>query len=86
MGSPGPRLALVSGRDCSLADWPYCNTIAIRTALGFSIAEWQDGLWLFDPGDPVVGALGQTGQQTIWINNQLSSGEMTVRLHAVGLT
>ena len=75
-----------SSGEVALADWPYCNTLAIRTSSGFSIAEWQDGLWLYDRGDAVVGALDHTGRHTLWIDNAVRSGEMSVLIDAVGLT
>jgi hypothetical protein len=69
----------------ALADWPYCNTLVLAVEDAFSIAEWQDGLWLFAEGDPMVGALDRPGERIVWIENAMGAGEMTIAIEQTSL-
>ncbi len=64
----------------ALADWPYCNVLVFAVDGTFTIAEWQDGLWLYAQGDGVIGPLDSPGSQTLWIDNAVRLGAMTVAI------
>lgn len=82
---PDPEVLSKTG-DVALDNWPYCDFFVIRTGEGFSLALWQSGMWIFGEGDDVYGPATQVGRQSILLAGTIMSGQMTIKIEAVGVS
>jgi hypothetical protein len=80
---PNPDLTRSTGQ-IALADWPFCDFFIIHTSDGFALVTWQRGMWFFEEGDVVYGALDQSGVRSLHVAGHVMSGEVTVGLEEVG--
>jgi hypothetical protein len=65
------------------SDWPLCDVFVIRSARGYSVVRWSDGLWVFMRGDAVYGAVDRAGLQTLYASGRVTAGRMTVSVDDV---
>lgn len=70
--------------EIALADWPSCNFFIIHSPHGFAPVTWPSGMWFFDEGDLVYGALDQSGIRLLHTAGTVMTGEMTVEIEEVG--
>jgi len=71
--------------DVALDDWPSCDFFVVHTQHGFSLMEWQRGSGIFGEGDDIYGLTDHTGLQTVLVASLILSGQISIRVEAVGL-